>query len=75
MPDNPNRSHPAGISRREALRGVLLGSLGLALSIRPAESKTVTSQPVPEADFVPENTYPTFADEPTYAAKGPDQTL
>ena len=39
MPDNPNRSHPAGISRRYALRGVFLGALGLAVATGRSEAK------------------------------------
>lgn len=64
MPDNPDRSHPAGISRRDALRGVFLGALGLAALPRLAEAKEAGSTPKAAEEFVPENNYPTFADEP-----------
>jgi len=64
MPDNPNRSHPAGISRRDALRGVFLGALGLAVVPRLAEAKESIRSPQAAEPFVPENNYPTFADEP-----------
>jgi hypothetical protein len=64
MPDNPDRSHPAGISRRDALRGVLLGALGLAVIPRHADAKEAVSQPQQGGEFFPENNYPTFADEP-----------
>lgn len=67
MPDNPDRSHPAGISRRDALRGVFLGALGYAAVTRvaadgssPAEETSSVSQTGDE--YVPENNYPTFAD-------------
>ena len=63
MPDNPDRSHPAGISRRDALRGVLLGALGLAVLSQDTEAKEVISQPKAAEEFVPENNYPTFSDE------------
>ena len=63
MPDNPNRSHPAGISRRDALRGVFLGALGLAVLSQDTEAKEVISQPKAAEEFVPENNYPTFCDE------------
>jgi len=63
MPDNPNRSHPAGISRRDALRGVFLGALGLAVVPRLAEAKEAVSVPKAADTFVPENNYPTFTDE------------
>ncbi len=63
MPDNPNRSHPAGISRRDALRGVFLGALGLAALPRLAEAKEVAEVPKSADTFVPENNYPTFTDE------------
>ncbi len=63
MPDNPNRSHPAGISRRDALRGVFLGALGLAVLSQDTEAKEVISQPKSADEFVPENNYPTFSDE------------
>jgi len=63
MPDNPNRSHPAGISRRDALRGVFLGALGLAVVPRLAEAKEAVSVPKTADTFVPENNYPTFSDE------------
>lgn len=63
MPDNPDRSHPAGISRREALRGVFLGALGLAaLSQRTEARETIRQAKAAEA-FVPENNYLTFVDE------------
>ena len=64
MPDNPNRSHPAGISRRDALRGVFLGALGLAVVPRLAEAKESIPSPKVAVTIVPENNYPTFADEP-----------
>ena len=64
MPDNPDRSHPAGISRRDALRGVFLGALGLAVVPRLAEAKVSTLPPKAGEEYVPENNYPTFADEP-----------
>jgi len=63
MPDNPDRSHPAGISRRDALRGVLLGALGLAALSQDSSAKEVISQPKATDEFVPENNYPTFSDE------------
>jgi hypothetical protein len=63
MPDNPNRSHPAGISRRDALRGVFLGALGLAAVTRDTEAAPTVSQPKAPDEFVPENNYPTFSDE------------
>ncbi len=63
MPDNPNRSHPAGISRRDALRGVFLGALGLAVVPGLAEAKEAVSVPKAANTFVPENNYPTFTDE------------
>lgn len=63
MPDNPDRSHPAGISRRDALRGVFLGALGLAAAgSSPAEETSPVSQT--NGGYVPEDNYPTFADEP-----------
>jgi hypothetical protein len=64
MPDNPDRSHPAGISRRDALRGVFLGALGLAVVPPLAEAKASTLPPKTVEEYVPENNYPTFADEP-----------
>lgn len=63
MPDNPDRSHPAGISRRDALRGVFLGALGLAALSQDTAAKEVISQPKAPDEFVPENNYPTFSDE------------
>jgi len=63
MPDNPDRSHPAGISRRDALRGVFLGALGLAVVPRLAEAKESIPSPKAAVTFVPENNYPTFTDE------------
>ncbi len=63
MPDNPNRSHPAGISRRDALRGVFLGALGLAALSQDTAAKETISQPEASDAFVPENNYPTFSDE------------
>ena len=63
MPDNPDRSHPAGISRRDALRGVFLGVLGLVALSQDTEAKEVISQPKAPDEFVPENNYPTFGDE------------
>ncbi|MFM8904764.1 MAG: hypothetical protein ACKOLZ_01525 [Verrucomicrobiota bacterium] len=64
MPDNPDRSHPAGISRRDALRGVLLSAFGLvaAAGSSPAEEASPVSQA--NGGYVPEDNYPTFADEP-----------
>ena len=70
MPDNPNRSHPAGISRRDALRGVFLGALGLAVVPRLAEAKEVVTAPKAAEEYVPENNYPTFADEPDSKLNG-----
>lgn len=64
MPDNPDRSHPAGISRRDALRGVFLGALGLAVRSQDTEAKEAIRQPKSPEEFVPENNYPTFCDEP-----------
>lgn len=64
MPDNPNRSHPAGISRRDALRGVFLGALGLAVVPRLAEAKESIRSTKADEEYVPENNYPTFVDEP-----------
>ena len=63
MPDNPDRSHPAGISRRDALRGVFLGALGLAALSQDTAAKDAVSQPKAPDEFVPENNYPTFNDE------------
>lgn len=63
MPDNPNRSHPAGMSRRDALRGFLLGALGLAVATGRSEAKEPIGQTKPAEEYVPENNYPTFADE------------
>jgi len=60
MHDNHDRSHPAGISRRNALLGVL----GLAAIPCLAEGKETISQTKTATAFVPENNYPTFADEP-----------
>ena len=72
MPDNPDRSHPAGISRRDALRGVFLGALGLAVLSQEAKAKQAISQPKAAEEFVPENNYPTFCDEPdSKAGAGP----
>ena len=64
MPDNPDRSHPAGISRRDALRGVLLGAFGLvaAAGSSPAEETSPVSHG--GDGYLPEDNYPTFADEP-----------
>jgi hypothetical protein len=70
MPDNPNRSHPAGISRRDALRGVFLGALGLAVIPRLAEAKESIQSPQVAETFVPENNYPTFVDEPNSKLNG-----
>jgi hypothetical protein len=64
MPDNPDRSHPAGISRRDALRGVFLGALGLAVVPRFAEAKESIRSTKAAEEYIPENNYPTFADEP-----------
>ena len=64
MPDDHDRGHPAGISRRDALRGVFLGALGLAVVPRIAEAKEAVSAPKAADTFVPENNYPTFTDEP-----------
>lgn len=63
MPDNPDPSHPAGLSRREAIRGVFLGSLGLAMATRLSEAKEPVRQSKAAEGYVPENNYPTFADE------------
>ena len=63
MPDNPDRSHPAGISRRDALRGVFLGALGLAAVTRDTEAAPTVSQTKAPDEYVPENNYPTFSDE------------
>ena len=63
MPDNPNRSHPAGISRRDALRGVFLGALGLAMATGRSDAKETVRPAKPAEEFVPENNYPTFGDE------------
>ena len=70
MPDNPNRSHPAGISRRDALRGVFLGALGLAVVPRLAEAKEAVSVPKTADTFVPENNYPTFTIEAECKSEG-----
>lgn len=64
MPDNPDRSHPAGLSRRDALRGVFLGAMGLAIGARLTEAKESVRQAKAADEYVPENNYPTFADEP-----------
>ena len=72
MPDNPDRSHPAGISRRDALRGVFLGALGLVALSQDTAAKETISQPKSAEEFVPENNYPTFSDEPdSKAGTGP----
>lgn len=63
MPDNPNRSHPAGISRRDAIRGVFLGAVGLAVATGRSEAKEPLRQTKATEEFVPENNYPTFGDE------------
>ena len=63
MPDNPDRSHPAGISRRDALRGFFLGALGLAALSQDSAAKENISHPKAPVEFVPENNYPTFGDE------------
>lgn len=63
MPDNPDRSHPAGISRRDALRGVFLGALGLAVATGRSEAKEPLRPAKAAEEFVPENNYPTFGDE------------
>jgi hypothetical protein len=63
MPDNPDRSHPAGISRRDALRGVFLGALGLVAVTRDTEAAPTVSQTKAPDEYVPENNYPTFSDE------------
>ncbi|MEY3852585.1 MAG: hypothetical protein RI910_1565 [Verrucomicrobiota bacterium] len=64
MPDNPDRSHPAGISRRDALRGVILGAFGLvtAASSSPAQEPPAASRT--DSEYVPEDNYPTFVEEP-----------
>jgi len=72
MPDNPDRTHPAGITRRDALRGVFLGALGLAALSQDTAAKEAISQPKAAEEFVPENNYPTFCDEPeSKAGAGP----
>ena len=64
MPDNPDRSHPAGICRRDVLRSVFLGVLGLTAATGHGEAGENLQQAKPTEDYVPENNYPTFADEP-----------
>lgn len=63
MPDNPDRSHPAGISRRDALRGVFLGAFGLAALSQETEANETIRQSKDGEAFIPENNYPTFTDE------------
>ena len=64
MPDNPNRSHPVGMSRRDALRGVILGAFGLvaAAGSSPAQEPPAASRT--GCEYVPEDSYPTFVEEP-----------
>ena len=71
MPDNPDRSHPAGISRRDALRGVLLGAFGVGAAAPAAASRSVagSEQPTPTG-FKPEDTYPTFRDDSADSTNG-----
>ncbi|MEY4855127.1 MAG: hypothetical protein RIR32_1803, partial [Verrucomicrobiota bacterium] len=52
-----------GISRRDALRGVFLGALGLAALSQDTAAKETIGQPEASDAFVPENNYPTFSDE------------
>lgn len=63
MPDNPDRSHPAGISRRDALRGVLLGVFGLAANPASAAPSEPEAPAKSASAFVPEDRYPIFADD------------
>jgi hypothetical protein len=64
MPDNPDRSHPAGISRRAALRGVILGAFGLVAAAGSSRAQETSSASRTGSDYVPEDNYPTFVEEP-----------
>jgi len=64
MPDNPDRSHPAGISRRDALRGVILGAFGLAAAAGSSPAQEPPAASRTGSEYVPEDSYPTFVEEP-----------
>jgi len=64
MPDNPHPHDPAGISRRDAFRKATLGMIGLAV-LSDADLETAfAASPACDEAFIPDNNYPTFADEP-----------
>lgn len=64
MPDNPRPKHPTRISRRDAFRAAWLSMVGLATS-SDADLAAAFATPRAVAEtFVPDNNYPTFADEP-----------
>jgi len=65
MPDTPDRTHPADISRRAVLRGVLCTAFGSGPVAHRGLPMPATAPATDEEPFVPENNYPTFADEPT----------
>ena len=64
MPDNPDRSHPAGISRRDALRGVILGTIGFVAAAGSSPAQEPPSASRTGSEYVPEDNYPTFVEEP-----------
>lgn len=64
MPDNPDRSHPAGISRRDALRGVMLGALGIVAAANSSPAQEPPAASKTGCEYVPEDSYPTFVEEP-----------
>lgn len=59
MPNSPYCSHLSGINRRD----VLLGALSLAVTSGSSQATDATSEPKVADEYVPENNYPTFADE------------
>lgn len=59
MPNSSNRSHLSGINRRD----VLLVALSLAVPPGSSQATDATIEPKVADEYVPENNYPTFADE------------
>jgi len=64
MPDKPHPLDLAGISRRDAFRKATLGMLGLAVLSDADLATAFEAPPAGDEAFIPDNNYPTFADEP-----------